>query len=271
MDWFPDFFNLSPSLYKIAQTVSPTADELELVKQQMAFLQEANKTLAASFDRYVKMVQLTLATAGGIVGVIAVLGAAVSIKSLRDFYATLKGVEGKVRDAVDQEVALALRRDRRRLNRLEAILAREDIPERTSIDYVVPAVEPQRRPRSLAILLEILYRRGFRVEIKYDPAFQDSEAAQTRPRFEADVVVLDLHHAGIDQDQEKANAVIKAVGARVPAEQAALIIYGNARFYEEIPNLAAAGKYCGASNGPLSFVARVLEAAYVTDAVGTIP
>jgi hypothetical protein len=279
MDWLPDVFNLSTSLYKVAQTTAqttapttaPTADELELVKQQMAFLQEANKTLAASFDRYVKMVQLTLATAGGIVGVIAVLGAAVSIKSLRDFYATLKGVEGKVRDAVDQEVALALRRDRRRLNRLEAILAREDIPERTSIDYVVPGVEPQRRPRSLAILLEILYRRGFRVEIKFDPAFQDPETAQTRPLFEADVVVLDLHHAGIDQNLEKANAVIKAVGAKVPAEQAALIVYGTARFYEEIPNLAANGKYCGASNGPLSFVARVLEAAYVTDAVGTMP
>jgi hypothetical protein len=274
MDWLSDFFNLSPSVYEIAQsaspTTAPTADELELVKQQMDFLQEANKTLAASFDRYVKMVQLTLATAGGIVGVIAVLGAAVSIKSLRDFYATLKGVEGKVRDAVDQEVALALRRDRRRLNRLEAILAREDIPERTSIDYVVPAGEPQRRPRSLAILLEILYRRGFQVELKYDPAFQDPAAAQTRPPFEADVVVLDLHHAGIDQNLEKANAVIKAVGARVPAEQAALVVYGNARFYEEIPNLTAAGKYCGASNGPLSFVARVLEASYVTDAVRTI-
>ena len=138
MDWLSDFVNLSTSLYKIAQatppTAAPTANELELVKQQMAFLQEANKTLAASFDRYVKMVQLTLATAGGIVGVIAVLG--------------------------------------------------------------------------------------------------------------------DLHHAGIDQDQEKANAVIKAVGAKVPAEQAALIIYGNARFYEEIPKLAANGKYCGASNGP---------------------
>ncbi len=61
------------------------------------------------------MVQLTLLTAGVIVGVIAILGTALSIKSLKDYYDTLKGIEGKVRGEVDRTIAVALQRDRRRL------------------------------------------------------------------------------------------------------------------------------------------------------------
>lgn len=247
----------------------PTADELALIKQQMAFLQEANGALVASFDRYVKMVQLILAAAGSIVGIVAVLGAAVSIKSLRDFYATLKGVEGKVREAVDQEVAIALRRDRRRLTRLEAILTREDIPERIRLDYVIPVQAPARRPGSLKVLLDVLQRRGFNVVPQYDSAFQDEQAAQQRPMFEADIVVLDLHHAGLDQDVDQANQVIHAIAAKVPSQQAALVVYGNGQ-YGAVRELVQRGDYCGASNGPLSFVARVLEAAYVADAVKSL-
>lgn len=264
MNWFSDCLDLAQPW--LAQT-PPTADELELIKQQMAFLQQANASLSTSFDRYIKMVQLTLATAGGIVGIIAVLGAAVSIKSLRDFYATLKGVEGKVQDAVEQEVAVALRRDRRRLNRLEAILAREDIPEHLTIEYVVPSSATQhRRQDSLNVLLEVLQRRGFKAVLKYEPGFQDKEVAQQRPMFTSDIIVLDLHHGGIDRDQLKANAVIKAIADKIPFQQASLVVYGSEQ-YQAVRDLIDQGVYCGGSNGPLTFVARVLEAAYVADAV----
>ncbi|NEQ34137.1 MAG: hypothetical protein F6K04_24635 [Leptolyngbya sp. SIO4C5] len=263
MDWLFDGLNV------VAQAAPspPTADELELIKQQMAFLQDANAALNATFDRYVSMVQLTLATAGGIVGVVAVLGAAVSIKSLQDFYGTLRSIEGKVREAVDRQIAVALRSDRSRLKRLEAILAREDIPERMRVDYVVPIATPQQRPQSLSFLLEVLQRRGFQPILKYEPAFQDPVAAQQRPSFKTDIVVLDLHHAGIDQDLDQANAVIQAIAAKVPSQRAALVVYGSARFYQAIADLTQRGDYCGASNNPLSLVARVLEAAYVVDAV----
>lgn len=269
MNWLPNWLSMPLPLDWLAQATSPapapTADELALIKQQMAFLKDANAALATSFDRYVKMVQLTLATTGGIVGIIAVLGAAVSIKSLRDLYDTLKSVEGKVRDAVDQEVAIALRRDRRRLNRLEAILAREDIPERVCLDSVIPAPVPAQRPRSLTLLLEVLQRRGFNVVPTYEPAFQAAQAIQQRPMFTADIVVLDLYHGGLDQDTAKADAVIRAIAAKVPPQQAALVVYGNGR-YGAVQELVQREDYINASNGPLSFVARVLEAAYVADA-----
>lgn len=269
MDWLFHSLFTAQALSIFAQatpTPAPTADELELIKQQMAFLKEANASLATTFDRYVKMVQLTLATAGGIVGVVAVLGTVLSINSLRDFYSALKQVNGKVREAVDQEVAVALRQDRRRLNRLEAILAREDVPERISIDFVVPAPAPQRRPDSLTLLLEVLERRGFHPEVRYEPDFQTFDAAQLRPNFAAQIVVLDLYHAGIDQNLDQANAMIRAVATKIPTQQSALVVYGSGQ-YESVRDLINKGDYCGASNGPLTFVARVLEAAYVVDAI----
>jgi hypothetical protein len=273
MDWLHFGLDLVQPMHWLAQTspsatptTAPTADELALIKQQMTFLKDANASLAASFDRYIKMVQLTLATAGGIVGVVAFLGAALSIKSLRDFYDTLRSVEGKVREAVDQEVSLALRRDRRRLNRLEAILAREDIPERISIEYLVPTTSPQRRQKSLDVLLEILERRGFNAVLRHEPNFQDPNLAQQQPMFNVDIVVLDLHHAGIDQDKDKANTTIKAVSDKMPFQQSSLVVYGSGQ-YSALWDLITQEVYCGASNGPLTFVARVLEAAYVADAI----
>lgn len=216
------------------------------------------------------MVQLTLVTAGGIVGVVAVLGTALSIKSLKDYYDTLKGIEGKVRDAVDRTIAVALQRDRRRLVQLEAMVERDLLPERITVDYVIPTNAPPRRQRGVSFLLEILKRRGFtNVVVRYEPQVRAQEATSQRDSFEADIVVLDLHHAGIDQDLDAANAVITAVGDKVVSQRSVVVVYGTAQFYAGVPKLNQADKYCGASNSPLTFAARILEAAYVVDALRT--
>lgn len=251
----------------IAQTPAPTAQELELLRQQIDFLKEANTDIEDTFARYVNMVQLTVATAGGIVGVVAVLGTAVSIKSLQDFRATLKSVNIRVRDEVEQAIAIALRQERQRLRRLEGILAREDIPERLSLTYLVPRARPQRQLPSLTRLLDILAGRGFQPKLSFQPGFSDPVTAQQQPDLTTDIVVLDLYHGGFALDTERANPTIQAVAAKLPSQQAALVVYGNARFYQAVTDLTERGEYCGASNNPLSLVARVLEAAYVIDAV----
>lgn len=250
----------------IAQTPAPTAQELELLRQQIDFLKEANADLKDTFDRYVNMVQLTVATAGGIVGVVAILGTAVSIKSLQDFRATLKNVNTRVREEVEQVIAIALRQERQRLRRLEGILAREDIPERLSLTYLVPRARPQQPLPSLTRLLEILERRGFQPTLTFQPGFADAAVAAQQPALKADIVVLDLYHGGFALDLETANPTIEAVAAKLPSQQAALVVYGNG-FYQAVSDLTERGEYCGASNNPLSLVARVLEAAYVIDAV----
>ncbi len=269
MDWSAYFaIHLHWPQSLLAQT---TADELELLKAQYA-------SLESTFQRYVGMVQLTLVTAGGIVGVIAILGTALSLKSLKDYYDTLKGIEGKVRDEVDRTIAVALQRDRRRLVQLESMVERDLLPERIAIDYVVPAQAPPRRLQGVSFLLEVLKRRGFtNVVVRYEPqlrlqrlpAGELPETASQRAVFEADIVVLDLHHAGIDQNLDAANAVIAAVGDRIDSQRSVVVVYGTAQFYKAVPKLNQADKYCGASNGPLTFVARILEAAYVVDAQGT--
>jgi hypothetical protein len=261
MDWSAYFFiHLHWPQEVLAQT---TADELDLLKAQYA-------NLESTFQRYVDMVQLTLVTAGGIVGVIAILGTALSIKSLKDYYDTLKSIEGKVRDEVDRMIAVALQRDRRRLVQLESMVERDLLPERIAIDYVVPANPPPRRPRGISFLLEVLKRGGFtNVVVRYEPQLLSSETASQKDTFEADIVVLDLHHAGIDQNLAVANGVIAAVGDRVDSQRSVVVVYGTARFYDGVPKLNQADKYCGASNGPLTFMARILEAAYVVDALGT--
>lgn len=260
MDW-PAYLSI-PLHWPHGLLAQTTADELELLKAQYA-------NLESTFQRYVDMVQLTLVTAGGIVGVIAILGTALSIKSLKDYYDTLKGIEGKVRDEVDRTIAVALQRDRRRLVQLEAMVERDLLPERIAIDYVVPANAPPRRPRGVSFLLEVLKRRGFtNVVVRYEPQLRSPETASQRDSFEADIVVLDLHHGGIDQDLDAANAVIAAVGDRVDSQRSVVVVYGTAH-YAAVPKLNQSDKYCGASNGPLTFVARILEATYVVDALST--
>lgn len=263
MDWLLQLIIHSHWPHIVAQT---TADELELLKAQYAGLEE-------TFQRYVGLVQLTLVTAGGVVGVLAVLGTALSIKSLKDYYDTLKGIESKVRDEVDRTIAVALQRDRRRIVQLESMVERDLLPERIAIDYVIPMHSPSRRPRGVSFLLEILRRRGFtNVVLRYEPQLPQGELPQPgeqAPPFEADVVIIDLHHAGIDQDLDVSNAVIAAVGQRILSQRSVVVVYGTAKFYEGVPTLNQADKYCGASNGPLTFVARVLEATYVVDALKT--
>lgn len=259
LDW------LSSLTSFLAQTPPPPVDEMELMRQQMLFLQDANANLTRSFDRYISLVQLTLATAGGIVAIIGVLGAAISIKSLKDFYATLNAVQDKVRDEVDRSLAVALKRDRSRLNRLEDILAREDLPGRLSIDYVVPAPAPQRLPQGMNLLLKALKRRGFEnVMVRHEPGLRSSDPLGQVGRFSADIVVLDLHHADLEPNQ--ADQVIEAAATRFPSGQAALVVYGSGR-YNAVPALNQQGTYCVVSNGPPTFVARVLETAYLMDAV----
>lgn len=269
MDW-PAYLSI-PLYWPQSLLAQTTADELELLKAQYA-------SLESTFQRYVDMVQLTLVTAGGIVGVIAILGTALSIKSLKDYYDTLKGIEGKVRDEVDRTIAVALQRDRRRLVQLEAMVERDLLPERIAIDYVVPAQAPPRRSQGVSFLLEVLKRRGFtNVVVRYEPQLRSQippvgelpETTRPRDVFEADIVVLDLHHGGIDQDMDAANAVIAAVGDRIDSQRSVVVVYGTGH-YAAVPKLNQADKYCGASNGPLTFVARVLEAAYVVDALAHV-
>jgi|GEM_PF-2785403 len=269
MDWLPHF-NILNSLSWLAQT--PT--EVELLKSQIQFLeganaslQEANASLAKTFEHYVNMVKLSLGVAGGIVGIVAILGTVVSIKSLKDYYATLKNINSQVRKQVNEEIAIALQIESRRLNRFTKLLAREGIPERIALDYIVPAAAPRSRPKSLNILLKVLEGRGFSPLPKFDPTLQFPTPGPQSLQLKADVVVLDLQHGGIDRDLETANTTIHAVAARIPHQQAALVVYGRERFYEAVAELNGADEYCGASNSPLSLVARVLEAAYVVDAL----
>ena len=61
--------------------------------------------------------------------------------------------------------------------------------------------------------------------------------------------------------------MIAAVGEKIDRQQSVVVVYGTARFYDGVPKLNQVDKYCGASNGPLTFMARILEAAYVVDAL----
>lgn len=268
MDWL-SHLPFTHALDWLAQT--PT--EIDLLKSKIQFLEEANASLkdanaslAKTFDHYVNMVKLSLGVAGGVAGLVLALGAVVSIKSLKDYYGTLKTINGQVRKQVNEEITLALQVERRRFRYIETLLARESIPETIALDYLVPGAEPRSRPGSLNFLLKVLQGRGFRALLKFEPGFQTVAASQALPSLNAEVVVLDLHHAGIDRQTDAANEAIRAVAAKLPQQQATLVVYGSGR-YDAINELTGAGNYCGASNNPLSLVARVLEAAYVADAI----
>lgn len=255
-----------------AAPVTPTAPtstsvDVELLKAQIDFLKTANDSLASSFAQYVTTINLSLAIGGIAFGAITLLGGVLFGQNLWEFRRTLAGVnkevEETVRQRVQQEVAVVVRN---RVERLEAMLAREDLPGRMTVDYVLPVAQAQSDAQKTEqkIAQKGLERRGFRVFPKFLPELQQDDTAVKLPNFAADIVVLDLYNVQVEETEQ----IIQRVVSKVPKSKGVSIIHLSGRS-ARMDELTREGHYCSAANGPLTLVARVLEAAYVMDAINS--
>ena len=256
-------------LHSLAQTTppQPTPAELELLKEQISFLKEANATLADSFVRYVNTVNASITIAGFVLTAITLLGTVVFGKSLWDFRRTLQGVntevEQRVRQKVEQEVALVVQN---RIDKLEAILTREITLSRVTLTYLLPAAANTVNAENVAFALRVLQARGFQTTPRYLSALQSQSQTELLPDFSTDVVVLDLTSTAFS-DSLKEDIITRTL-TKIRKQQTALIVYSPG-YFNAVKTATNDSHFCNAANSPLTLVARVIEAGYVADAAKT--
>jgi hypothetical protein len=233
---------------------------VEMLREQIDFLKTANTQLADSFSRYVTTLNTTLTIVGFILSAITLIGAVLFGKSLVDFYSTLRNVnqevDRRVRERVEREISVVVRS---RVEQLEDILARETSLRRIPVDYIVPIAQLSQTPEGF----HLLKGRGFQTTPKFIPVAQ----LQTT-QFLASIIVLDLPAAGITRAQKvEGERIIQAVVDNLPYKKAVLVIYIPGFQSDVINQATEAGSYCIGAQSPLSLVGRVIEAAYVIDAL----
>jgi hypothetical protein len=264
MNWLnQSLLAIDTRLAQVPATPTPAPTNpvtVEMLREQINFLKTANTQLADSFSRYVTTLNITLSIVGVVLGAITLIGAVLFGKSLADFYNTLRNVnqevERRVREQVEREVGLVVRN---RVERLEDILARETSLRRISVDYIVPTAQLNQTPEGL----KLLQGRGFQVVSKFISITQLQSA-----QLLADVVVLDLPAAGITKAQkDKGEPIIQTVIDKLLRQKAVLIVYVPGFQSDVINRATEAGSYCIGAQSPLSLVGRVVEAAYVVDAL----
>ena len=258
MDWLLTFLP-----YPWLSQTNPA--DIELLTQQIDFLKDANAALADNFARYVDTVNASLTVAGFVLTAITLLGAVVFGKSLWDFRRTLQGVnqevETRVRQRVEQEVALVVQS---RIDKLEAILAREVTLSRITLGYILPAAANDTHSENVAFSTRVLTARGFQLSPRYLPALQSVATSTPLPPFTQNVIVLDLASTQLSLSEKE--DIITRTLSKIPHQQAALVVYSPGRF-DAVTKATEAGHYCSAANSPLTLVARVIEAGYVAEAI----
>jgi hypothetical protein len=256
------------ALWMLAQTPTstpsptptpPTANpaDIELLRSQLEFLQNANASLDESFSNYVSTVNNSLAIVGIVLTAITLFGAVLFGKSLADFNRTLRNinteVDGIVRRQVEREIGSRIQN---RLDRLEDVLVREAVLGQITVDYILPVAQLNSLPHEV----KFLQRRGFRATPRFIPAEQISATTLI-----GEVVVLDLFNSKIAPDQ--ADAIIRAIAQQIPFKRSVLVVYIVGYQSKELNQILADGHYCVPANSLLSLVGRVVDAAYVADAL----
>lgn len=201
---------------------------------------------------------ISLSIVAFVLTAITLFGAVLFGKSLKDFYDTLKNirrdVDGIVRQQVEQEIGVVIRN---RVDRLETILAREAILGRVTVDYVIPTDQLQILPPEL----KFLQTRGFQTTPKIIAPTQLASLP-----LPADVIVLDLFNAGITTEAQ-AEPIITTLISKLPYKQAVLVVYIVGFHSQTLNTVIANGHLCIPAQSPLSLVGRVIDAAYVADAL----
>ena len=288
MDWLLSipYDSLSHWLAQVPMT-APTPDEVDLLKSQIDLLEKAYGNLDETFSRYVTLVQTALAVGGGAVGFVGALGIWIFKDSMSSYRETLNNINAEVDKALNRsvqaEVAAAMVQQqatiqaevqqrvqteislvvRKRITKLEQILSREDIPSQVTIDYVLPVAQNNVDLAQLNLALRVLTARGFDVSDRHLPALQNDAQTSTLPMLNgSDILLLDLTSAQVADTAY--NDIIRRTITKLSPEQTALVVFvpSNQTNIRDFPDY-----YCNAANSLLTLVPRVIEAAYVMNAI----
>ncbi|MBD2302808.1 MULTISPECIES: hypothetical protein [Nostocales] len=259
----------------IAQTPTPNQStpkpspvpDIELLKNQIQFLQDANTRLNNSFGSFVGAINLSFV----VLGLILAVAGAISIYL---FNQSLKEARQLVREEVEKRLQASVSEViGQQVSHLQQILDREKVVGAISVDYVIPqkqSILPDDYPEEY----QLLAQRGFQTTRIVDAA--------KRIKLSADVVVLDLVNYQLITDTERSNLseteLSKLVEERVTEQlqkllnvlpnKAVLVVYirpGKQRI-NAIDGLSQKVRYYASANTPVNLIGTVVDSAYVADA-----
>ncbi|MEM7580030.1 MAG: hypothetical protein ACFB02_20625 [Mastigocoleus sp.] len=251
---------------KPSPTPTPSAD-VELLKSQIQFLQDANTRLNNSFGSFVNAINLSFVVFTiifGLVGTVSVYFFNQSLKEARQMVRS--EVERRLQASVSEVVG-------QQVDKLKQILDREEVLGNISVDYVIPqnqVLTVDDYPEEYLLLAE----RGFK-----NTRIQD---ASKRIRISGNVVVLDLVNYQLVSDAERGSIkeeadIDKLIEDRVADKinkivkllpnKAVLIVYirpGKQRI-NAIDQLSENVRYYASANTPVNLMGTVVDSAYVAD------
>jgi rhodanese-related sulfurtransferase len=259
----------------VAQTPTPNPStpkpspvpDVELLKSQIQFLQDANTRLNNSFGSFVGAINVSFAVLALILGVAGAISVYLFNQSLKEARQLVRQeVERRLQTSVSEVVG-------QQVSNLQQILDREKVVGGISIDYVIPQQQPL-IPDDYPEEYQLLTQRGFQSAKIVDAA--------KRIKLSGDVVILDLVNYQLVADTEKNNLteieVNKLVEDRVANQlkklldvlpnKAVLVVYirpGKQRI-NAIDGLSQKVKYYASANTPVNLIGTVVDSAYVADA-----
>jgi hypothetical protein len=259
----------------VAQTPTPNPStpkpspvpDIELLKSQIQFLQDANTRLNNSFGSFVGAINVSFVVLALILGVAGAISVYLFNQSLKEARQLVRQeVERRLQTSVSEIVG-------QQVSNLQQILDREKVVGGISIDYVIPQQQPL-IPDDYPEEYQLLAQRGFQSARIIDAA--------KRIKLSGDVVILDLVNYQLIADTEKNNLteieVSKLVEDRVVDQlqkvlnllpnRAVLVVYirpGKQRI-NAIDGLSQKVKYYASANTPVNLIGTVVDSAYVADA-----
>ena len=250
----------------VAQTPTPNPStpkpspvpDIELLKSQIQFLQDANTRLNNSFGSFVGAINVSFVVLALILGVAGAISVYLFNQSLKEARQLVRQeVERRLQTSVSEIVG-------QQVSNLQQILDREKVVGGISIDYVIPQQQPL-IPDDYPEEYQLLAQRGFQSARIIDAA--------KRIKLSGDVVILDLVNYQLIADTEKNNLteieVSKLVEDRVVDQlqkvlnllpnRAVLVVYirpGKQRI-NAIDGLSQKVKYYASANTPVNLIGTV--------------
>jgi hypothetical protein len=243
----PEFSFLSLIVAQTPPTPTPSPD-LELIKQQMEFLKDANSQLTESFNAFIGTLNLAFVVMGIFLGILGIVGTFFYGKTLND-------IRESVYTVVDKEVnRIVSQTIRARVDYLQKVLEREEVIGWITIDYLLPTNQPMPPPPEF----KLLQKRGFQdVKIRYQVS-----ASRRRSR---DILVLDLVNDQLP-DSEITTVVNQVIDNLVPTSVLVVYVSGFSPAIEELKKRKRV-EYYTVANNRISLISAAVNCAYIADAL----
>jgi hypothetical protein len=226
--------------HSVPSTLLTASAEIELLKQQLQFLQDTNGSLIRNFNAYADLYNKLLIGLGVVLGIAAAWATYFYGKTLKESKEQITGIVSReVEKAVQQYVQTEV-------DTLRRLLERESAIDRVSIDYILPKGAIQETPEH-----KMLRDRGFQIA----PIRYGIESY----RLSREVTVIDFVNGGYSDDEIKQS--LATLSPQLQSSSIIVIYVGKP--ISEIFNLKEKTLFFTPANTTITLVGAVASAAAI--------